>query len=111
MTNAGATAPSSPDQPKARFCHLARHTDRTVVLPIRLVLSAHRENVDTYRVEECGADQGRGFLLARTNRTVHGRNVAGSQDRCACLGCLERRALDTGKPREGVQPGSAKPAT
>ena len=75
------------------------------------MLSPHREQGDTSRGEECGADQGRGFLLARPNRTVHGINVGGSQDRCACLSCLERRALDTSKPRECVQLGSANPAT
>ena len=82
-----------------------------MVLTIRQVLSPHGEQGDTYPVEEGGADQGRGFLLATRNCTVHGTNVGGSQDSCACLLCLERRALDSGKPREGVQPGSAKPAT
>ncbi|HKB35762.1 MAG TPA: hypothetical protein VKD72_04865, partial [Gemmataceae bacterium] len=66
---------------------------------------------DTSRGEECGADQGRGFLVATRNRTVHGTNVGGSQDSCACLSCLEQRSLDRGKLREGGQPGSAKPAT
>jgi len=82
-----------------------------LVLTPRQVLSPHREQGDTSHVEECGADQGRGFLVARRNRTVHGTNVGGSQDGCACLGCMERRSLDTGKPPECVQPGSAKPAT
>ena len=83
----------------------------TLVRPLRQVLSPHREQGDTSRGEECGADQGRGFLVARPNRTVHGPNVGGSQDSCACLNCLERRPLYTGKRRECVLPGSAKPAT
>ena len=78
----------------------------TLVRPLRPVLSPHREQGDTSRGEEGGADQGRGFLLATRNRTVHGTNVGGSQDRCAGLSCLERRSLDTGKLRECVQPGS-----
>jgi len=73
-------------QEKARFCHLARHTRRMMVRTLRQV-------------------------LARRNRTVHGTNVGGSQDSCACLSCLEQRSLDRGKLREGGQPGSAKSAT
>src|SRR5262249_32014241 len=79
----------------------------TLARPLRSVLSPHREQGDTSRSEECSADQGRGFLLARRNRTVHGTNVGGSQDSCACLSCLEQRSLDRGKLREGGQPGSA----
>ena len=41
------------------------------------------QQTDHYVLEECGADQGRGFLLHKPSGQTYGTNVGGREDTCS----------------------------